>query len=171
MMERGVNALSANMRCNDPTCPHTLIEVDGADGRYERRLCCTRWWDPPATIDKHIPSFNGLRAARIMQLFLCAWHGFNCFDARLVELGILGEAADLINWSFRLLTRADSDDKAVNLRDAMARFLVRHAAMPNRLWTLAQAEELIEYVDKCWMYPPMIRQAWIDAARLELVRK
>ena len=171
MMEGGVNALSRNLRCNDPTCPHTLIETHGADGRYERRLSCTPWWDPPVVVDKHIPSFNGLHAAQHKQIFLCAWHGYNCFDARLVELGILNEAADRINWGFRLLTRADTDEKAVDLRDAMARCVVRHAAMPNRLWTLDQAEELMGYIDKCWMYPPMIRQAWLDVARLALVRR
>ena len=127
---RGVTALSCNMRCDDPSCPHTLIVTHSAGGRYERRLSCPRWWAPPFVIDKHIPSFHGLLAAQIAQLFLCAWHGFNCFDARLVEIGITEKAADIVNWGFRLLTRAATDRQSFDLRDALACALVRHAAMP-----------------------------------------
>lgn len=167
----GICALQCNMRCNVPSCPHTLIETHGGDGHYERRLSCQLWWLPPAVLDKHIPSFNGLRSAGLMRLFLCAWHGYNCFDSRLIEIGFTDKAADIANWGFRLLTRAATDEKSFDLRDALACMLVRHAAMPDRLWTLDQAEELIEYIDKCWMYPNMIRLSWIDAPRLELVKK
>ena len=41
--------------------------------------------------------------------------------------------------------------------------------MPGRLWTLEDAEHVMEYVDKCWMYPDFIRLAWIDALGLETV--
>ena len=170
-IERGTNALACNLRCNEASCPHTALETYGADGRYERRLCCSRWWFPSVVIDKHIPSFHGLRAAQLSDIVLCTYHGVSCFDSRLAELGFTDKAADMANWGFRLLTRAGTDAQSFDLRDALACFLVRHAAMPDRLWTLAQAEELIEYVDKCWMYPDMIRLAWIDATRLALVEE
>ena len=170
-MERGITALACNLRCDSPSCPHTLIETHTPDGRYERRLCCQRWWQPACMIDKHLPSFNGLQAAGLTKIFLCDFHGYNCFESRLVELGIFGEAADQINWGFRLLKRAASVDQAFTLRNALARFLVRHAAMPDRLWTLADAEAVVDYTDKCWMYPPMILHSWIDADRLALLKR
>ena len=168
-IECGTMALRRNMRCLSSTCPHTVIEEYHPDGSYTRRLSCELWWEPAVCIDKHLPSFNGLVAAGLSRLFLCDWHGFNCFDSRLVELNILGAAADQINWAFRLLKRAKTDAECFNLRDALAVFLVRQAAMPGRLWTLEDAEHVMEYVDKCWMYPDFIRLAWIDALGLETV--
>lgn len=47
---------------------------------------------------------------------------------------------------------------------------VRHAAMPDRLWTLAQSETLTDYIDKCWMYPDQVRESWIDALGLKIVK-
>ena len=162
-IERLVGALALNVRCSSPSCAHTLVEMHGADGRYERRLSCERWWSPAFTIDKHIPSFTGLHAAQIQNVFLCSYHGFHCFDSRLVELGIMGSAADFINWGFRLLTRAGTDAAAFALRNTLATILVSQAAMQDRLWTLRQAEEVVTYIDRCWMYPEYIRKAWIDA--------
>ena len=165
-IQHGIMALRRNMRCTSPTCSHTLTEVHRPDGSYERWLSCDLWWEPAVCIDKHLPSFNGLMAAGLGRLFLCDWHGYKCFDSRLVELNILGDAADQINWAFRLLKRARTDAQSFDLRDAIAIFLVRQAALPGRLWTLELAEQLMDYIDKCWMYPAMIRLAWIDALGL-----
>ena len=167
-IERGMHAIRCNVHCDSPSCPHTLIETYAPDGSYERHLSCELWWQPACCIDKHIPSFNGLRAVGLSDIMLCDYHGYNCFDSRLVDLGIRGDAADQINWGFRLLTRAASDAAAFDLRDSLACMLVRHAATPVRLWTLANAEAVIKYIDKCWMYPDMIRRSWIDANGLKL---
>ena len=100
-IERFTTALARNVQCHDPTCPHTVIEKHGADGSYERSLICVRDWYPACCLDKHIPSFNGLTAAGLTQLFLCDYHGYMCFDVGLIKLGILGQASDQINWAFR----------------------------------------------------------------------
>ena len=162
-IEMGATALAVNLRCSQPGCSHSVI-TSWAHGSYCRTLSCQRWWRPSFCIDKHIPSFRGLAAAGYGHAFLCDFHGFKCIGDFLSSIGVRGAAADASSWAFRLIKRAASRDQAFDLRDDFVRFHVRHAGSSDqRLWNLEQAEQIVSYNDKCWMYPNTILNAWIDA--------
>ena len=166
----GATALANNVACSAPNCDHAFFVDYGADGSITMRRRCQRWYAPAVCIDKHLPSFHGFQKAGYGWRSLCDFHGFQCFEEKLKGLSIKGDSAVLAMWAFRLIKRAESTAKASMLRDEFVRVIIA-AALPHGerapMWTLETATELVGYLDRCWMYPPFILEAWIDAKGLD----
>jgi hypothetical protein len=116
--------------------------------------------------DKHLPSFNGFRDAGYGWRSLCDFHALKCFEEKLKDLGIKGDSAVLLVWAFRIIKRAESVAKAFRLRDGFVRIVIAQAELAQPLWTLETAEQIISYLDRCWMYPQFILESWLDAKAL-----
>ena len=168
-IEAGLLMTAINMSCDDPTCSHELVIEQSTDGSYKQRRSCTRWWRPAVMIDKHWPSFQAVQSAGMGRPFLCVWHADKAFDEYICDVvGIKGDISYALTWAFRLLKRARSVAKARELRDEFARFVcLRVAFMRQAPWTVEQGEQLLSYIDRRWMSPPIILEAWIDAKALE----
>jgi hypothetical protein len=165
-VEEGATALAVNVACDKPDCDHAFIIEYRSDGSIHMRRRCKRWYAPAVCIDKHLPSFHGFQAAGYGWRSLCDFHGFKCQEEKLKGMSILGDDAILLTWAFRLIKRADSVDKAFELRDAYVLVVIAEAERAQPRWTLEDAEELVSYLDKCWMYPRYILESWIDAKGL-----
>lgn len=154
------------MACDKPDCDHAFIIEYGRGGSIRMRRRCTRWYAPAVCIHKHLPSFHGFEAAGYGWRSLCDFHGFKCQEEKLKNMSILGDDAILLTWAFRLIKRSDSVDKAFELRDAYVEVVIAEAERAQPRWTLEDAEELVFYQDRCWMYPRYILESWIDAKGL-----
>ena len=117
-----------------------------------------------------------------------------CRDADIGDtIGITGDPARELTWAFRILRHALSDNVAFALRDEFARFLAGRAGAADAPWTCEQAQQvratkllllytccldvlsktfpgcqIIDYIDRCWLYPDTIRRAFIEAGKLGL---
>jgi hypothetical protein len=96
------------------------------------------------------------------------YHSYKCVGDQLRKIGILGEAAREASWLFRLWTRSMADEQAESMRQHAVAHMCDRAASNSPPWTLEQALQFIEYFDKCWHLPPLIRNAQIDKCRLSL---
>ena len=67
-----------------------------------------------------------------------------------------------------LWTRSMTDEQATSMRRYVVTHMLDRAASDSPPWTLEQAVEFVEYFDKCWHLPPLIRGAQIDKCRLTL---
>jgi len=163
----GGEALAVNVACSEQTCDHAFIVDYGKDGSIRQRRRCRRWYRPMVTIDKHMPSFDGFRRAGYDDASLCRFHLYKCIEEWLKGHSIQGDAAVALVWAFRLIARSASTVQAFALRNHFVRFVVAQGARVTPLWTLEQAEEVVGYLDRCWMYPDWMLRAWIDAVLLE----
>lgn len=160
--------LAINIPCDDPACSHTLLTESGADGSYRQWRCCARHWRPACMIDKHWPSFCAVAKAGLAMPFLCAWHGEKAFDEYLGdEIGIKGDAVRPLTWAFRLFKRSTSVAQAREMRNQLATFVMSAALAKGAAWTPEQAEQVVSYLDRRWMYPDVVLKAWIDGPKLE----
>ena len=159
----GAETLAINVPCSAPNCDHAFFVTYGADGSIRMRRRCIRWYAPAVCLDKHLPSFKGFERAGYGWRSLCRFHAPKCFEEKLKDLGIKGDGASALVWGFKLLQRSLTVTKAFELRDAFVTAIIAQAARPQPLWTFETAEELVNYIDRCWMYPEYILLAWIDA--------
>lgn len=165
-------ALALNVACKKASCDHAFIVTYGSDDQSIRmhRRCWVQPAGPPKStygpsvgIDKHMPSFRGFELAGYGWRSLCDYHCFVCFEEKLKGLGILGDAAVEVVWAFRLVKRSLWKSQAFKMRDEFAKFVVKRSTQPRKPWTLKQAQEIVGYLDRCWMYPDFILLSWIDS--------
>ena len=163
--------LAENVACHDANCNHA-VQIEwgqhGHPGSYRRRLVCRRWYQPRLCCDKHVPTLKAAKMAGYGDPIFDGYHSYNCVGDQLKKIGLQGEAASEASWLFRLWTRSMSDEQAANMRRHVVTHMLDRTAANSPLWTLQQALQFIDYFDKCWHLPPLIRDAQIDECRLSL---
>ena len=176
-VELATRALQKAVRCEDPNCPHTWrkeykYEDDDPEQpgsppkliefRMERmceRPAQERFCPAYACVDKHYPSIIGFRKV-FGVVVLCMFHCLRCVDNKLKKMKVLGKAATQMTWAFRLIRCAHSHEHATIIAKSATQCLMRGACGDDRMWTVAQAKDFIEYLREWWLFPAWLRATW-----------
>jgi len=177
-IETALRALKACVQCTDDQCKHPFIEtheaMPGGRMRYRKVRACAaaNAFHPNVTCDKHRPTINGTRAAGYGCTILCRFHIPRCLDDKMLKLKdyhgntlprIAGPAAEALHWGFRLVQRSTSAAQARLMRNAFVQWMYAETiAAVQPLFSHAQVTAWATYLDRCWMHPLVILEAWID---------
>jgi hypothetical protein len=177
-VETALRALKACVQCTDDQCKHPFTETHEpmTDGRmrYRKVRACAaaNGFRPNVTCDKHRPTINGMRAAGYGCTILCRFHIPRCLDDKMVKLKdnhdnvlprIAGPAAAALHWGFRLVQRSTSVAQARIMRNAFVHWMYAESiAAVQPLFSPEQVTAWATYLDRCWMHPLAILEAWID---------
>jgi hypothetical protein len=171
LIQSALLVLADNVACHDPSCNHA-VQIEwgqhGHPGSYRRRRVCRRWYQPRLCCDKHVPTLKAAEMAGYGDPIFDGYHSYHCVGDQLRKIGLQGEAACEVSWLFRLWTRSMTDEQAVSMRRHVVSHMLDRIAANSPPWTLEQALQFIDYFDKCWHLPPLIRDAQIDKCRLSL---
>lgn len=163
--------LAENVACHNPSCNHA-VQIEwgqhGHPGSYRRRLLCRRWYQPRLCCDKHVPTLKAAKMAGYGDPIFDGYHSYHCVGDQMKKSGLQGEAAREVSWLFRLWTRSMTDEQAASMRRHVVSHMLDRTTSSSPPWTLEQALQFIDYFDKCWHLPQLIRDAQIDKCRLSL---
>ncbi|CAG8491186.1 15642_t:CDS:2, partial [Cetraspora pellucida] len=85
-IQLAVQAVKANIPCNNPHCMHQYRYIDLPDGRGFKHICeCILYWNPLAMIDKHRPTKLALQNL-VRGTILCWFHIIKS-DNEAAEMG------------------------------------------------------------------------------------
>ncbi|KAF0450146.1 proteophosphoglycan ppg4 [Gigaspora margarita] len=118
-----VQAIKANIPCNDPNCLHRYQYIDLPKRMgFRCQLECTSNWNPLAMMDKHRPTKLALQGL-IHGTILCWFHIMSTLEEHLKTWKVEWPLRYPIALAFKIVGRSRSDEEAVEMGEEYNKFI------------------------------------------------
>ncbi|KAF0438408.1 proteophosphoglycan ppg4 [Gigaspora margarita] len=153
-----VQAVKANIPCDNPQCTHQYQYIDLPNRCGFKRICeCTSYWNPLAMMDKHRPTKLALQNL-VRGTTLCWFHVMATLGEHLQKWKVDWNFRYPIALAFKVVGRCKSDEEAIKTGDEYKKFIYS-LLLDNDI-----KEFLVHDLEMNWICDEW-RQSFIDGGR------